>query len=39
MTDADRVEPVGAAPKAVSLHGLQFTTDGAQWSCSVILDV
>ena len=39
MTGADRVEPVGAAPKAVSLHGLQFTSDGARWSCSVILDV
>lgn len=39
MTDVDRVEPVGAAPKAVSLHGLRFTTDGRQWSCSVILDV
>ncbi|HEY8452161.1 MAG: archease [Micromonosporaceae bacterium] len=39
MTDADRVEPVGAAPKAVSLHDLRFTQDGDQWRCSVILDV
>lgn len=39
MTSADRVEPVGATPKAVSLHGLRFTAEGGQWSCAVILDV
>jgi SHS2 domain-containing protein len=39
MTDADRVEPVGAAPKAVSLHDLRFGPDGGQWSGTVTIDV
>ncbi|SCG36510.1 archease [Micromonospora coxensis] len=37
--DADAVELVGAVPKAVSLHGLRFTGDGAGWSCAVTVDV
>jgi SHS2 domain-containing protein len=39
MTDTDRAEPVGAAPKAVSLHDLRFTDDGGQWSCAATIDV
>ncbi|HEY8472518.1 MAG TPA: archease [Natronosporangium sp.] len=39
MTDVDQVEPVGATPKAVSLHDLRFTGDAAGWSCTVTLDV
>lgn len=36
---ADAVEPVGAVPKAVSLHELRFGPDDAGWSCAVTLDV
>jgi SHS2 domain-containing protein len=39
MTSADRVEPIGAAPKAVSLHELRFTDEDDQWSCTVTVDV
>jgi SHS2 domain-containing protein len=39
MTDADRAEPIGAAPKAVSLHDLRLTHDGGQWSCTATVDV
>jgi SHS2 domain-containing protein len=39
MTDADLIEPVGAAPRAVSLHDLRFTPGPAGWSCAVTLDV
>lgn len=39
MTDTDRVELVGAVPKAVSLHELRFESTGAGWSCTVTLDV
>lgn len=36
----DRVDVVGAAPKAVSFHDLRFAAeDGAGWSCAVTLDV
>ncbi|MCQ4082821.1 archease [Streptomyces sp. RB6PN25] len=39
MADALSLPVTGAAPKAVTLHGLSFAhgTDG--WSCSVTLDV
>ncbi|MFI0797120.1 archease [Micromonospora rubida] len=36
---ADGAEPVGAVPKAVSLHGLRFGRDEVGWSCAVTLDV
>jgi SHS2 domain-containing protein len=36
---ADAVEPVGAPPKAISLHGLRFATDHVRWSCAVTVDV
>lgn len=39
MTDADLVEPVGAAPKAVALHDLRFAPGPSGWSCAVTLDV
>jgi SHS2 domain-containing protein len=40
MTDVDRVDIVGAAPKAVSFHDLRFAPDdGGAWSCGVTLDV
>jgi SHS2 domain-containing protein len=39
VVDSDAVEPVGAVPKAVSLHGLRFGPDAAGWSCAVTLDV
>jgi SHS2 domain-containing protein len=39
MTDVDRTEPIGAAPKAVSLHDLALGYDGAQWSCTATVDV
>lgn len=39
MTDAEQVEPVGAAPKAVALHDLRFAADASGWSCAVTLDV
>ncbi len=39
MTDPDRVEIVGAVPKAVSLHELRFERGAAGWSCGVTLDV
>ena len=29
----------GAAPKAVSLHGLRFSRENDEWRCSVTLDV
>ncbi|SBT41145.1 archease [Micromonospora auratinigra] len=38
-TGTDRVELVGAVPKAVSLHELRFGPDGPGWSCAVTLDV
>lgn len=39
MVGSDRVELVGAVPKAVSLHELCFARDAAGWSCRVTLDV
>lgn len=39
MTNADRVDVVGAVPKAVSLHELRFGREGGGWSCSVTVDV
>jgi SHS2 domain-containing protein len=39
MIGTDRVELVGAVPKAVSLHELRFGPSAAGWSCSVTLDV
>lgn len=34
-----RVEPVGAAPKAVTLAGLRFGPDSEGWSCEATVDV
>lgn len=39
MTGAELAEPVGATPKAVSLHDLRFGADPTGWSCAVTLDV
>ena len=39
VIDTDRVDLVGAVPKAVSLHELRFERSDAGWSCSVTLDV
>ncbi|MDT0317262.1 MULTISPECIES: archease [unclassified Streptomyces] len=39
MADADDLEPVGAAPKAVTLHDLALGRGPAGWTCSVTLDV
>lgn len=39
MTATDQLEVTGAAPKAVSLHNLQFGFDGQQYSCVTIIDV
>ncbi len=39
MAEADRMEPVGAVPKAVSLHELRFGRDERGWSCTVTLDI
>jgi SHS2 domain-containing protein len=37
--EAASMAQVGAAPKAVSLHGLRFTGGSEGWSCRVTLDV
>lgn len=39
MTDVSQVEPIGATPKAVSLHDLRMHADGGQWSCQATVDV
>ncbi|MFB6392882.1 archease [Polymorphospora lycopeni] len=39
MADPDRIEVVGAVPKAVSLHELRFAPGADGWSCAVTLDV
>ncbi|RKN37109.1 archease [Streptomyces hoynatensis] len=39
MADATALPAVGAAPKAVTLHGLSLGRTRAGWSCSVTLDV
>lgn len=35
----DRVELVGAVPKAVTLHGLRIAHEQDAWTCSVVVDV
>jgi SHS2 domain-containing protein len=35
----DRVELVGAVPKAVTLHGLRLTEEAGGWTCTVVVDV
>jgi SHS2 domain-containing protein len=37
--DVTRATPVGAVPKAVSLHDLRFTRAAGGWSCAVTVDV
>jgi SHS2 domain-containing protein len=39
MVDVGSVRPVGAVPKAVSLHELQLERRRAEWACSVTVDV
>jgi SHS2 domain-containing protein len=39
MADADQVPPIGAVPKAVSLHDLRFERRDGGWWCAVTLDV
>ncbi|MGE7436660.1 MULTISPECIES: archease [Kitasatospora] len=39
MADAGTVVPVGAVPKAVSLHGLHLRGGPGGWSCRVTVDV
>ena len=39
MADAESIRPIGAVPKAVSLHELQFVGKVDGWSCAVTLDV
>ncbi|GAA2382679.1 hypothetical protein GCM10010420_00790 [Streptomyces glaucosporus] len=39
MADADTLPVTGAAPKAVTLHGLRFAGGPEGWACSVTLDV
>jgi SHS2 domain-containing protein len=39
MAGTEAVEPVGAAPKGVSLHGLRFTVGPGGWACTVMVDV
>lgn len=33
------VSLIGAAPKAISRHGLRFARDGAGWRCAAVVDV
>jgi SHS2 domain-containing protein len=39
MVDASSLPIIGAAPKAVTLHGLTFAPGTDGWSCTVTLDV
>ncbi|ADI04480.1 hypothetical protein SBI_01359 [Streptomyces bingchenggensis BCW-1] len=39
MTDTGSLRATGAAPKAVTLHGLEFGRGPDGWRCSVTLDV
>ncbi|GAA2430378.1 archease [Streptomyces macrosporus] len=39
MADADALPVTGAAPKAVTLHGLRLAEGPDGWTCSVTLDV
>jgi SHS2 domain-containing protein len=36
---ADAVEVIGAVPKAVSLHELEFSSESGRWQCHVTIDV
>jgi SHS2 domain-containing protein len=39
VVELSSVGLVGAAPKAISRHGLRFVHDGAGWRCTVVVDV
>lgn len=39
VVDAAQARPVGAVPKAVSLHELHFGPTNSGWSCGVTVDV
>lgn len=39
VADAGSVVPIGAIPKAVSLHELRFAHASSGWECSVTIDV
>lgn len=39
MTDARTLPQIGAIPKAVALHDLQFRCGPGGWTCTVTLDV
>ena len=39
VVEVDRVDVIGAVPKAVSLHGLALGADQRGWRCQVTLDV
>ncbi|MFD4946255.1 archease [Streptomyces sp. NPDC058239] len=39
MADAGTAVPIGAVPKAVSLHDLQLRGGPGSWTCRVTLDV
>jgi SHS2 domain-containing protein len=39
MVDVESVRPVGAVPKAVSLHELRLMRGPDEWTCSVTVDV
>lgn len=39
MTDVRHAVPIGAAPKAVSLHDLHLAADDEQWTAAATVDV
>ena len=39
MVPLDQVTPIGPAPKAVTLHGLDIHSGDRGWSCRVVIDV
>lgn len=39
LVPVESVEIIGAAPKAVPLHGLRFAPGTDGWSCEVLIDV
>jgi SHS2 domain-containing protein len=39
VVSIDDAEPIGAAPKAVALHGLTFDRLGNGWQCRATIDV
>lgn len=39
VADLDQIQAIGAAPKAVALHGLEMVRGQDGWSCQVTLDV